>query len=165
MSDEDVLHELTRLLDSATHELDRADTKASVLFSAIGVGVGAFLAALLAQNWTPSRLPLPSEILWWLGAIAAATALVILGLSAYPRISSNAGADSLLTFFAEVAPLQHEQLISALKDTAQRKIEARARLLSQVSRLVVRKYRFIALGVRLLGGAVILIFLSLLFSH
>ena len=55
--DEAILLYTTSLLSSAREEIDRADSKASILLAASGVATGALLAGLMAGNWTPLETP------------------------------------------------------------------------------------------------------------
>ncbi len=52
------------LLVESREELARADGKASILLSALGVAADVIAAALLAGDWSPEGLHPPYRIIW-----------------------------------------------------------------------------------------------------
>jgi MFS family permease len=143
------------LLTDSREELARADGKASMLLSALGVAVGVIAAALLAGDWSPDRLHHGYRIVWWVGLGFAAAGSLALCLAVWPRIRHHLPGPSA-TYFDEIALLGSiEKVKAALVAT-----DAAERTLTQlvaISRIARRKYILIRWAMRLLGIAVVLV--------
>src|SRR5215216_5048493 len=92
------------LLAESREELARADGKASMLLSALGVAVGVIAAALLAGGWSPDRLDHGYRIVWWAGLGFAAGGSLALCLAVWPRIRHRLPGPSA-SYFDEIALL------------------------------------------------------------
>ena len=68
--DERAIRYAGKLLAHAREELNRVDTKASILLAGVGVAIGAVVGTIVTRGWTPFRLPLGQAVLWWAGAAA-----------------------------------------------------------------------------------------------
>jgi hypothetical protein len=66
------------LLNDTREELGRADGKASILLSAVGVVVSVLLAGAISRDWNPTQLA-SCEWLWWLGTLSGTAAIGALG--------------------------------------------------------------------------------------
>ena len=69
MSTDDDIQET--MLSEALAEVAIADTKASILLAALGIGFGSVFGGLLEGNWDPTTLRGPASILWLMGAVFA----------------------------------------------------------------------------------------------
>ena len=148
---------------AAREEVDRADTKASLLLAASGVVVGALLAALLDGKWSPFGLDNRVEWLWWLGVAAAAGGLAALGAAVYPRTERRVQqAKPLIAYYGDVASLETSRLEEALQNAVSAPREAPLDQLRQISLIVRSKYRLIQLVILALGGAAVACMLALL---
>src|SRR5690242_4792656 len=74
------------MLRDARAELGHADQKAGVLFAAFGVGFGALLGALLANDWGPGDLHESALVLWWIAASLAVASVFSAAVAVWPRI-------------------------------------------------------------------------------
>lgn len=152
------------LLKETREELNRADTKASVAFGAVGVGAGAVLGGLIGGDWRPTELGPCASVVWWVGAVGAAIAVVLLAAAVYPRVEHSKGRERL-TFFGHAAEYESPAaLASALAAVAACEQERSADQLWHVARIARDKYRCIRWGLRVLGGSAVLIVGALLLA-
>lgn len=142
----------TSLLSSARDEIDRADSKASILLAASGVAAGALFAGLMAGTWTPLKLRAAIQWAWWAGIVEAAIGICFLALAVYPREQRNdSGASWVVVFYGDI--LTHRttaQLVDALNRSAETRIERIADQLRYVCSIVNHKYRLIRWGISIL---------------
>lgn len=143
-----------QILCEAREELARADGKSSLLLAAVGVALGAIIAAVVAGDWTPFDLAPCVQWLWWVGSASGIGAVVALAHSVYPRTTyRGARVPSIIAYFGDVVATPAGQLEANLIRTAKR---ADTRVLDQlkiISGIVDRKYRGIQLGLWLVAVA------------
>jgi MFS family permease len=146
-------HKLAQtLLVESREELTRADGKASILLAALGIGISAILAAILAGDWSPFKLDQPYQRIWWVGSGFAAVAFFCLCAAVYPKVKAKG-----VTYFGDVAALKTvDELRAALKRSETDPAERSATQLHVIARLVDRKYRYIRFGLIALGIAIAL---------
>jgi Family of unknown function (DUF5706) len=140
------------LLSSAREEIDRADSKASILLAASGIAIGALLAGLMAGSWTPARLQVTIQWAWWVGVVEAAIAISCLALAVCPREQRNdSGTPWAVVFYGDVLEYHTTpQLVAALNRSAETKIERIADQLRYVCSIVNHKYRLVRWGILML---------------
>lgn len=129
------------LLAETREELGRADSKASILFAAVGVVAGVAGGAVVAGDWSPSELGNRWEGLWWLGAALVGAAAVELVLAVVPRVRHRGDRDKV-AYFGHVVQFDDQAELEASLRRAAR--DPLARVLDQlrvVSGIVQRKYR------------------------
>jgi MFS family permease len=150
-------HKLAQtLLVESREELTRADGKASILLAALGIGISAILAAILAGDWSPFKLDQPYQRIWWVGSGFAAVAFFCLCAAVYPKVKRKTKAKGV-TYFGDVAaPKTVDELRAALKRSETDPAERSATQLHVIARLVDRKYRYIRFGLIALGIAIAL---------
>lgn len=150
-------HELAKtLLAESREELTRADGKASLLLAALGLGISAILAAILAGDWKPFELEQPYQGAWWMGSGFAGASFFCLCAAVYPKVKHRRAAKGV-TYFGDVAALKTaDALREALKRSETDPAERSVTQLHVVARLVGRKYRYIRLGLISLGVAIAL---------
>jgi hypothetical protein len=147
------------LLTSTQEELNRADTKASIAFAGTGGLIVLFIASALRQGWSPTTLSGLSERLWWLSSGVAFTAVVLLGAAVYPRRRRVGDGAPVIAFYGDVLRYPDPVLLRAkIRQSAADDLGQLVDQLLQVSRIVMRKYRLIALAmwallVATLGGS------------
>lgn len=147
---------LTRqLLAEAREELNRADSKAAMLFAIFGIGFGAVLAGVIAGDWKPADLAAGAEVVWWFGAVAAVTALVAVSAAVWPRLDSD-HASGRATYFAHVVGYRsRDALREAIERQAGDDGERPLEQLQAISGIVMTKYRLVRIGLVLYSvGAV-----------
>lgn len=132
---------LADLLANTRDELNRADSKASLLLAAIGVIIGALIGGLAGSKWTPMALGSGEQGLWWAGVAAAAGGVSWIAASVCPRIhQSKTAHPGLPAYYGDVAAYQD---IDAFRNAIVQVPDARERLINQtyvVSGIVQRKY-------------------------
>ncbi|WP_103960964.1 Pycsar system effector family protein [Nonomuraea solani] len=139
-----------QLLHEAREELNRADMKAQVLLGIVGIGLGAVTGGLLAGSWSPFRLSNAIEWLWWAGAAAAMTSVVVLARAVYPRLDRRKQNGAVM-YYADVLRFESAAAVSrALMKSSTLDLERIADQLHRVSGIVGRKYRLIRWGFWLL---------------
>lgn len=91
------------LLAETREELQKADTKASILLAASGIVLGALVTALAAGTWTPSDLA-HHDARWsaLVAIIIAAFGLCFLEAAVMPRLRSREMAREQLHYFGNV---------------------------------------------------------------
>src|SRR5687768_6640617 len=93
------------MLAEAREELTRADGKASMLLSALGIAVGVVAGAILAGDWNPhDNLHRPWELIWWIGCTLMGAAGALLGAAIYPKLF-NKHPGAAVTYYNEIAQL------------------------------------------------------------
>lgn len=136
--------ELVRVLVTETREeLLKADNKAGLMLTALGVALTALLGAAGGGGIAPRHYPLVPQTLFWAGCAAWVPALVMLGLAVAPRIGKP---QRLRThYFGDVTVTASVCLLGAVV----RRTDPQDRDLSQfvaLSRTVWIKYRCIRRG-------------------
>ena len=91
----------SRLLDETRHEIDRADSKASILVGSAFVAASLFVGSMISGDLDPRQARGATQVLLGLTAVALAVAIAKLGQVVYPRTTnpSSGGAD----YFADHA--------------------------------------------------------------
>jgi hypothetical protein len=136
-----------RVLTWGREELNRADTKASILLAGSIAVVAAVIAGVVAGGWSPTMLTDWREPLWWVGAATASAAILLLSAAIYPRTKRRDGQPSVIAFYGDVVRLTDRiELLTALQRSARRDVDLLVDQIYQVSRIVKRKYRLLALG-------------------
>lgn len=150
-------------LEAVRKEIDRADAKASILLATSGVGIGALLAGLLAGTWTPAKLPMIAQILWWPGIVAATSGIACLSWAVYPRRHRrDSEVIQAVAYYADVISFRSlPELVAGLAKSAEISVELVADQIRQVSRIVNHKYQLIRCGMQLLYMATAAISASL----
>lgn len=163
-SDADGLYRRTSaLLGAAREDLARADGKCALLLAAVGVVVGALLAAVMGGDWSPNSLDARVAWLWWIGAVASMLAVVALGYGVYPRFQTHyPKKPDRIGYFADAAALTRDELRQALDHAPELDAEWLTDQLHAVSRIVRKKYWAIRVALWLLLSSAVLVCISLL---
>jgi hypothetical protein len=170
------------LLVESREELGRADGKASILLSALGIGTGVIAAALLAGDWSPHDLTPAYRVVWWIGLCSAAIGALFLCWAVWPRILVAfpsrlhfivtlirrfgmkrllAGEPSGANYFDEIALLDDAKKVKA----ALARVPAEERTLGQlvaISKIARFKYILIRRAMLFLGMALTLVLLAVI---
>lgn len=147
---------LADLLADTREELTRADSKAALLLAATGVVIGALLAGLLSQEWTPFDLNNKVEWIWWVGVGCAAAGVFSIAAAVYPRTQRRgARHPGVPAYYGDVAAYknitQFRQAIQSPPNIEERLVDQ----VFQVSRIVKRKYALLRRGLQLLLLAIL----------
>lgn len=144
------------ILREAREELARADGKASILLAAIGVIIGAIMAAILAGSWHPSHLNDNIEWLWWTGTGAGSAGAVSFGVAIFPRTTYRSERRlGIVAYFGDVVGLSSSQLREGLIATADDPGAATLDQVEAISSVVDKKYRAIQIGMICIGAAAV----------
>ncbi|UIK88615.1 Pycsar system effector family protein [Arthrobacter polaris] len=144
------------ILREAREELARADGKASILLAAIGVIIGAIMAAVLGGSWHPTHLDDNIEWLWWLGTGIGSAGAVALGVAVFPRTTYRAKRrPGIVAYFGDVVGLSSSQLKEGLIATAQDPDAATLDQVEAIASVVDKKYRSIQIGMLCVGAAAV----------
>ena len=141
------------MLAEARAEVAIADTKASILLAALGIGFGAVLGGLLAGDWEPTVLVGAARFFWWIGATFALSSVAAAASSIWPRYPDRSHT-SELNYWGHVARHTNVRALrSALEDNAATPAQRIEHQLWFVSRVVQKKYRLVRIALLLAGGA------------
>jgi hypothetical protein len=129
-----------QLLTETREELNRADSKASLLFAVFGVVLGALLAGLISHKWRPEDLAAGATVVFWAGTALAGIGAASLGFSVWPRIFREQPGGPA-SYYGDIVTYGKDRarLRSALAEAAtddDRTVEQ----LAVVSHIVWRKY-------------------------
>ncbi|RKN11452.1 Pycsar system effector family protein [Streptomyces radicis] len=136
--------ELARLLVSETREeVLKADQKASLMLSALGLMLVALIGAVTSDGISPERYAFPPQALFWTGCAAWIPSLVTLGVALLPRTGlPRAGRAHYFEDVAAMPSLTGLGTIVRRTDPLERDVSQ----LAALSRLVSVKYRCIRRG-------------------
>lgn len=147
---------LTDLLANAREELDRADSKASLLLAAVGVVIAALIGGITSSNWKPMSLGIGEQALWWAGVAAATVGVFLIAASVYPRIRQRSTPHpSLPTYYGDVAAYPD---INAFRHAINKAPDATERLINQtyvIARIAQGKYTLLQRGLLSLLVAIV----------
>jgi MFS family permease len=154
---------LADLLSETREELNRADSKASLIFAAVGIILGTLVSAAAGAHWSPLRLAQDVQWLWWLGVVAAIYGTLSIAASVRPRFprAPHAGPP---TYFGDVAAYAS---IEQFRQAVEQVITPLDRLVVQtfvLSRLVQRKYMLLHRGMWALFAAIVACSLAMVVS-
>lgn len=134
-----------QLLDETREEVTRADAKATTLLSVNGILIAALLAAAIGGHFDPRSLWNDVEWLFWSGMTAILASEVLFCAAVFPRVWHPPSRGRPRYFghvveFASADALRRE--FERSEDPAERTVDE----LIVLSRIVVRKYRFVAVA-------------------
>lgn len=146
------------MLEEARADVVHADQKSSLLLAALGVGFGAVLGGQLEAGWDSSVLSVPGQIVWWIGVVAAITAVALAALAIWPRYALTDQPEFGVTYWGHAAAFENPgALRDALKKQEITSLDRTTHQLFMLSRLVLRKYRYVRTSLILGGSAGLLL--------
>ncbi|MFH8607620.1 Pycsar system effector family protein [Streptomyces sp. NPDC018029] len=152
-----------RLLLDLRTEIVRADTKATVLVTALGTAAGVFTGFLAKRGWPPAAFSGPGSSTWWAGMLALLLAVLALLMAVLPRYDGSWTPGAPLTHFADVQRAARcGRLTQALIETERATSESILIALAATSRIALRKHQWIRTGLIAFATAVVLLPCSLL---
>ena len=109
----------------------------------------------ISGGWSPTDLHHRPEVVWWIGACAAAVGFVFLAAAVYPR-STRKDAREQLAYFGHVKQYRdkaelREALLNVPGDPFERVVDQ----VSAISKIIWSKYRAIRCALWSLGLAVV----------
>ncbi|QEU92450.1 hypothetical protein CP970_17410 [Streptomyces kanamyceticus] len=137
-----------RLLAELRTEIARADAKAAVLVAALGLTGGIFSGRLAGSEWTPGRLGLPGQFVWWCGVLSLVLSLFSLLMTVLPRYRDSPWTPGRpLTYFGDIRlAARTGTLADALTETARDPAAALLTALDETSGIAARKHQWIRTG-------------------
>jgi hypothetical protein len=142
------------LLSEAREELDRADSKASIILAAVGVAAGLLFSNAIGGSWKPNALPPLARSIWWATSVVGVVGVLCLGRAVFPVTRRRDGPAGSIRYFGDVAKLATPAEVRKMLPTAAD--DPLERTLDQVwilSRIVMEKYHYIRWGMCLVGVA------------
>jgi MFS family permease len=160
-----VIGYLQALLKDTREDLVLADSKAALLLASSGVAVGALLAGLLGGGWTPFKLDIRIQWIWWLGVCFASAGILFIAAAVYPRIHRKAtGHPGLPTYYGDISKyddVEAFRLAVGLTPSLERRLLDQTFLLS---RSVQSKYILLQRGLLCLLVAIVACISSVLIN-
>ena len=153
----------SRLLVELRAETAHADNKASLLLGALSMMVGLLGGLLAARGWALSWLSATGTVLWWAALTALAGSLLFLLLAVLPRYSSSHWSPGRpLTYFDDIRRAARQGLLAeALDHTRANPDAGLLDALTENSRIVGRKHRWIRVGLAAYCAGVVLLPIAL----
>jgi Pycsar effector protein len=145
-----VTEQLQRLLDETRHEIDRADTKSSMLLGATAIAASVLVGGVVADNIRLDRTNGWAQVLAVISVSLFAAAIGLLGSAVFPRIG-KAVPGRADYFMDHIQYPTVDALIEAVKSSAP--AQRHARQLSALAVVLVTKYKHLQLGSIAAGGA------------
>lgn len=150
------------LLDETREELNRADSKASILVAALGIVIAVTGGAVLGGDVTLTGERLVVQVAGLASAASLLAGLALLGAAVYP--STGAAERGAARYYADFAQYDRPTDLQAALDSEARNLPDRhVRQLQTLSQIVCTKYRQIrraialtAIGLSAALGAVVL---------
>ena len=152
------------MLGEVMTEIDRADSKASLLIGSLGIAFSIVLSGILGGGWNPAELGPWGVALWSIGALAATASVAAAALAVWPRLSKGPGPGAI-TYWEQVRGMGSPQEVA--EALATRGLHAPERTYQQLlvlSAVVQRKYRCIRWSMMLAGVSAVIVVLSFLFA-
>jgi hypothetical protein len=153
------------LLGEIREELQKADSKATILLAASGIAFSALLSALGAGTWSPNKMRHEdARLLIWVSIFLGVLGIVLLGSAVKPRLRAKAMGPEKLHYFGNVRsywpsawPIRNRKSrfdeCRAAFDVALRSAATEENYLSRLNdqiwflgRTAFRKYRLITLS-------------------
>lgn len=146
---------LTELLHQAREEVGRADTKASIILGACGVGVAAFLGGVVSDSWKPGVLPNCIEWIWWIGALTFLAGIVASTRCLWPS-TKIPNTSMLPSYYQRIAQFDDAESLRKTLGSSDPD-EILSEQLLAISRIADAKYRYLqfSLGAVTVGGIVV----------
>lgn len=142
------------LLTETREELNRADSKASIILAAVGIAAGILFGNAIGGTWKPNALPLLARSVWWAASMVGAIGVLCLGRAVFPISHRRDGPAKSIRYFGDVANLATPKDVRKMLTTAAD--DPLERTLDQIwilSRIVMAKYRYVRWGMCLVGAA------------
>ena len=153
------------MLAEARAEVVAADSKAALFLAAAGIGFGALLSGLISGDWEPDMLKGSGQLVWWVGAAFAISSVMFAALAVWPRYKTSDPAGGV-HYWGHVARYKSLDDLGEALDQGRASRHARTRnQLWLLSNIVLRKYRFIRLGLACGGAAVVFLVAAVLLGR
>lgn len=145
------------MLQEARDDVQHADQKASLLLAAAGVGFGVIISGQMSSDWRADTvLSMPGQILWGFGIALAVACITAAAVAVWPRYRLETMPRYGVTYWGHVAAFKDPYRLGTALAKTDSDAKARERVLHQLwslSRIVLRKYRWIRVSLLLGAGA------------
>ena len=153
-TDGDAQRDIQRdMLSAALAEVAIADTKASILLAALGIGFGSVFGGFLEGDWDPTQLGRAASVVWWIGAVLALSSVAATAYSLWPRYRMNRRPAEIYYWGHVAAFRSFSDFLSTLEASTVTVDQRVKHELWYVSRVVHRKYTLIRVALLLAGAA------------
>jgi hypothetical protein len=154
---------LSQLLREAREDVLHADSKASMILAALGVGIGATLGGVIASDWKPSQLSNWVEWVWWMGAAILTISILTSASSVWPRYQLGQTDRNSIYFWGDTNGLSStDELLEVLKEHLPDLGERGADQFLKLSSIVITKYKLIRRALLAAGIGALLCCLAVL---
>ncbi|MFJ2648677.1 Pycsar system effector family protein [Streptomyces sp. NPDC087420] len=152
------------LLDNLRTEIGRADSKAAVLMTAVGLTTSSYSGLLAGRGWSLWQLTTTAQVLCWMGAASLTGSLYALLLAVLPRYGTPGWQPGMpLTHFADIRrACDLGTLAEALPRPGHDPAPALLGALAATSRIAYRKHVWIRRGLLSFAAATLLLPVALL---
>jgi hypothetical protein len=169
------------LLNETREELQKADSKASILLAAAGIAMTALLSAVASNAWYPGKVhDHTARLLVWGALMLSVLATCALGAAVKPRLRTKSANKADLHYFGNVHEYwpsrwkvrNRRMLVQSHRETFGKALAKAAtgenyddRLDDQIWHLghtAFRKYKYVSVGIGLFATALILATIALL---
>jgi hypothetical protein len=152
---------VVRLLDETRDEINRCDTKASVLIAGITAGGAILGTELLDPNSTLRTAGAPTTGLSIASVAGLGIAIVLLGVAVLPRVGQPT--PGMARYFGEFAIFASPEQLRTAVQIADEEIDDRhSQQLLVLSRIVGRKYRLVQAAIGVAAIALVLLVAAIL---
>ena len=99
----DAIHYKETLLSDTREELQKVDSKASILLATVGIMLGALVAGAVSESWSPSKITSDGpRTLTWMALILVIAGICVLGAAVKPRVNRANQDRKNLYFFGHI---------------------------------------------------------------
>jgi len=149
------------MLMEARADVVHADQKATMILAALGLGFGAVLGGQLSAGWDSGKLTPLGHNIWWTGVVLAVLAVSCAVMAVWPRYFLDKAPPHGMTYWGHAAAFENaEHLQAALEKQAVSNMARASDQLFLISRLVLKKYRYVRAALILASAAGLLLGLA-----
>jgi hypothetical protein len=142
-------HHVRRLLDETREEVNRADTKASIVLAGSGVVVGILLTGLVTGDVTLKGDAGIVSVLAWIASVMLVAGVGLVGWAVYPH--TKGAEPGRARWFAEIAQYEDETELAEAVQVDQADGGRDLHQTRVLARIVARKYKRTKFGMWLLA--------------
>lgn len=147
---------VTALHTEVREELNRIDSKVSVLLAVFGIAVSVVSGAMITGAADPRDLTDVHEVAFWVAATLALGGIGLLVAALHP-VTRHHEPRNHLRYFGHVAQYVNVNAFrEALDATDRQEHNRRVEQTYMLSRIVVRKYRLTTIAISLYGASILL---------
>jgi hypothetical protein len=128
------------LYDDAKSEVNRADSKGSILLSGSGIVLSALTGSIIGGDWTPAKLQSDwSRVAFVLGFVGVIVGMVCIGAAVIPKVRKPPESDYAY-FFGQLAHVDRSEAARRISNTVGYQTERAIDQAWWISKIAFRKY-------------------------